>query len=519
RTTYTYCTTVDTVQCPLPGLLLAVTGPRTDLSSTATYSYYLAASAVNCGTPGAACYQPGDLHTVTDAAGQVTTVASYDADGRITRLTDANGVNTDLTYTPRGWLATRTVGGRQTTFGYTPYGAVSSITDADGLTTTYTYDAAHRLIQIADAEGNAIHYTLDAAGDKTAEQVFDANGTLHKSLSRTFNTLGQLTGVVDGLNHSVFNASASTSYDANGNLVQSADALGVQRQLGYDALNRLVQTIDNYNGSDTATQNTTTGFTLDSLDRLTQVTDPSNLNTINHYDGLSDLTSQSSPDTGTTTRTFDAAGNVLTRTDARGITATNTYDALNRLTSTSYPDTTQNVTYAYDEANSVTGCSASNPKGRLTRIIENSVTTVFCYDAWGRVIQKQQVTAAGTDTIGYSYTAAGRLSGMVYPDGTQVGYTRDGDGRIQSITVTPPNGTASTVVSNVTYQPFGPVASYTLGNGQTVTRTYDANYRLTDLTSPAFTLHVARDAMGDITAIGNAPGASPATETYAYDPL
>ncbi|WP_460500329.1 RHS repeat-associated core domain-containing protein, partial [Dyella jejuensis] len=35
----------------------------------------------------------------------------------------------------------------------------------------------------------------------------------------------------------------------------------------------------------------------------------------------------------------------------------------------------------------------------------------------------------------------------------------------------------------------------------------------------AFTLHVARDAMGDITAIGNAPGASPATETYAYDPL
>jgi hypothetical protein len=38
--------------------------------------------------------------------------------------------------------------------------------------------------------------------------------------------------------------------------------------------------IDNYNGSDPATKNTTTGFTLDSLDRLTQVTDPSNLNTI-----------------------------------------------------------------------------------------------------------------------------------------------------------------------------------------------------------------------------------------------
>jgi YD repeat-containing protein len=31
--------------------------------------------------------------------------------------------------------------------------------------------------------------------------------------------------------------------------VQSTDGLGIQRQLGYDALNRLVQTLDNYNGT------------------------------------------------------------------------------------------------------------------------------------------------------------------------------------------------------------------------------------------------------------------------------
>ncbi|QRN54979.1 RHS repeat-associated core domain-containing protein [Dyella caseinilytica] len=519
RSTYTYCTAVDTVQCPLVGLLLTATGPRTDLTQATTYSYYLAASAVNCGTPGAACYQPGDLHTVTDAAGHVTTVASYDADGRITRLTDINGVNTDLTYTPRGWLATRTVNGATTTFTYTAYGAVASIADPDGVTTTYGYDTAHRLNKITDALGNYIVYTLDAAGDKTAEQVYDPSGTLHKGLTRTFNTLGQLTTVVDGLSNTVFNANTSTSYDANGNLIQSSDALGIQRKLGYDALNRLVSAIDNYNGSDPATQNTTTGYQYDSLDRLTQVTDPSSLATTYSYDGLSDATGQVSPDTGTTNRTFDAAGNVFTRTDAKGITATNTFDVLNRLTSTSYADTTQNVTYTYDEANSVTGCSSSYPTGRLTRIIENSVTTVYCYDAWGRVIQKQQVTAAGTDTTGYSYTAAGRLSGIVYPSGTLVSYARDGDGRIQTVTVTPPGGTASAVVSNVTYQPFGPVSGYSLGNGQAIARTYDANYRLTDLTSPAFNLHVARDSMGDITAIGNAAGANPATETYAYDPL
>jgi YD repeat-containing protein len=249
RWTYTYCTVVDTTQCPLVGLLLTATGPRTDTPQTTTYSYYLASSTTNCGTPGAACYQAGDLHTVTDPQGHVTTIASYDGAGRITRTTDANGINTDLTYTPRGWLASRSVGGATTGFTYTPYGAVQTTTDADGVTTTYGYDAAHRLVKITDAQGNYVQYTLDAAGNKTAEQTYDASGTLHKSLARSFNTLGQLTKVMDGLSHTIFDASASNSYDANGNLVQSADGLGIQRQLGYDALNRLVQTLDNYNGT------------------------------------------------------------------------------------------------------------------------------------------------------------------------------------------------------------------------------------------------------------------------------
>ena len=519
RWTYAYCTAVDTTQCPLVGLVLTTTGPRTDLAQTTSYSYYMDSATSGCTTPGGACHQPGDLHTVTDALGHVITFASYDTDGRVTRATDANGINTDLTYTPRGWLASRSVGGATTTIAYTPYGAVSSVTDPDGVVTSYTYDAAHRLTRITDALGNYVQYTLDAAGDKTAEQVYDSTGTLHLSLSRSFNTLGQLTQVTDGLSHAVFNAGYSDSYDANGNLVHSADGLGVQRQQGYDALNRLVKIVADYNGTNAATANTASQFAHDSLDRLTKVTDPGSLATTYSYDGLSDATGQASPDTGSTSRTFDAAGNVLTRTDAKGITATNTYDALDRLTATTYPDSTQNVAYHYDETNSVTGCNSSYPIGRLTRIVETAVTTVYCYDAQGRVIEKQQIAGTTTDTTGYAYTSAGRLSGIVYPSGTLVAYTRDSDGRIQSVSVTPPNGTASTAVSSVTYQPFGPVSGYTLGNGQAVTRSYDANYRLTDLTSPAFSLHVARDAMGDITAIGNAPGANPATETYSYDPL
>lgn len=249
RWTYSYCTAIDGTQCPLVGLVLTAAGPRTDITQRSTYGYYMTSSAANCGTPGAACYQAGDLHTIADASGHVTTIVSYDGAGRITRVSDANGINTDMTYTPRGWLASRSVGGAVTSFTYTPYGAVKTVTDPDGVTTTYGYDAAHRLIKITDAQGNYIQCTLDAAGNKTAEQTYDTSGVLRKTLSRSFNALGQLTKVTDGLSHTIFDASAGSSYDANGNLVQSTDGLGIQRQLGYDALNRLVQTIDNYNGT------------------------------------------------------------------------------------------------------------------------------------------------------------------------------------------------------------------------------------------------------------------------------
>lgn len=519
RWIYTYCDVVDSTHCPLVGLLLSSTGPRTDVDQVTTYSYYLDSNAADCGAAGSACHQPGDLRTITDALGHVTTIASYDADGRVTRETDPNGVHTDFSYTPRGLLASRSVGGAITRFTYTPYGAIASVTDPDGVATRYTYDTAHRLTDITDAQGNRIHYTLDAAGNKTAEQVFDSSGTLRRSVGRTFNSLGELTTVVDGLNRVVFNASAGDSYDANGNLLHSTDGLGVQQHRSYDALDRLASTIENYNGTDTATKNTQNLYAYDTLDRLDGVSDPDGLITSYDYDGLGDAVAQQSPDTGTTTRTFDAAGDLLSSTSAKGVTTAYSYDALGRRIGVSYPDSTQDVAYRYDEANSVTRCARSAPVGRLTRIVEDSVTTAYCYDVQGRVIRKQQITSSGTDTIDYAYTAAGRLRALGYPDGSSVNYARDADGRIRSIEVVPVRGSATTAVNDATYLPFGPVSSYRLGNGQIVTRSYDADYRLMDLTSPAFSLHVARDAMGDITAIGNSTGAIPASETYSYDPL
>jgi RHS repeat-associated protein len=148
-----------------------------------------------------------------------------------------------------------------------------------------------------------------------------------------------------------------------------------------------------------------------------------------------------------------------------------------------------------------------------------SLKTSYAYDGLGNVIQKRQQLGNTLDTTSYSYNLADRLQTTVNPESTTISYSRDGDGRVSGLTVSPPGGAVVTAVSAITYRPFGPVSSYTLGNGQVITRAYDANDALTDLTSPALTLHFARDAMGNITAEGAAAGANPATETYTYDPL
>jgi len=519
RTVYSYCDAINSTTCPVVGLLLTEDGPRTDVNDVTTYTYYTASSANGCGTPGSACHQAGDLHTVQDALGHTTTYASYDGAGRVTRITDPNGTNTDITYDPRGRVLTRTYGGATTTYGYDPVGNLTQVTDPDNVVTHYTYDAAHRLTDVTDALGNHIHYTLDNAGNKTAETVYDASNTVKRSIGRTFNALGQLTALRDGLNNTVLNAGFTDSYDANGNLVHTADALGIQRQFSFDSLNRLITTLDNYNGTDPSTRNTTTNYGYDVRDNLVQLTDPTNLVTTYTLDGLNNQTALASPDTGASTATFDAAGNQLSRTDARGILATSSYDALNRVVSTTYADASLNVAYYYDEANTITGCAASQPLGRLTRIVEVAVTTIYCYDGRGNVIGKTQTQGLVTDNMSMAYTSGDRLQSLTYPRGTIVSYTRNANGQIGAATLTPNGGTAASAVSNVTYLPFGPVLSYTLGNGQMVTRTYDANYNFTDVVSPVLAIHVARDALGNVVALGSTPGANPATETYSYDPL
>lgn len=139
----------------------------------------------------------GNLASVTNAAGHVISYSNYDANGRVGKITDPNGLVTDLSYTPRGWLSTSSSGGESTSYEYDGVGQMTKATMPGGSTLIYTYDPAHRLTGITDSNGNSITYTLDLVGNRIAEQVTDANGTLARKISRVFdplNRLKQITG-------------------------------------------------------------------------------------------------------------------------------------------------------------------------------------------------------------------------------------------------------------------------------------------------------------------------------------
>ena len=74
------------------------------------------------------------------------------------------------------------------------------------------------------------------------------------------------------------------------------------------------------------------------------------------------------------------------------------------------------------------------------------------------------------------------MSSITYPTaGWKVSYARDAAGQVTSITDKPPPTAAVNLATSITHMPFGPVASFTFGNGITDTRTFDLDYRMTEV--------------------------------------
>ena len=491
------------------GQVLTENGPRTDVTDKTTYDYWTDTSFTG-DDPHAVGHTMGDLKQVTNALGQVTNYTQYDKAGRLLAMSDANGLSTTYTYSPRGFLTSRTVTAptgtsRSTQYTYDERGLLTMVQISGGFTNTpagdagprygrgynYYYDDAHRLIGIISDSGEGVEYILDNAGNVKRENWSNDGGSSQRIVRREFDALNRLYKQIRTINGA--DAVTEYGYDAQGNPTttqrpqvsaygESAAPKEVRR---YNALDQLTTIEDALNGS--AKPTTLTPKANDDLQALKA---PNGGGWAYLRDGFGQvLQEQNSETVGSTPtsspvlkQTFDAAGNLVSRVDARSITETRQYDALNRLTAVSYSgsgvDTSLNQSWRWDTSAAGASPSCSNGLGRLCQVTNALGVTSYAYDAFGNVSgQSQQHAGLGNSTTAqWVHDAEDRLSASQGVSNKAVALQRDLEGRASVMQATV-NGGITPVVTATTYQVGTTVIDRVeQGNGNVFDRDFDADF-------------------------------------------
>lgn len=513
----TYCSDSDVAvnpsSCPLPGLQLTRRNPA---GFVARFEYY-ADNDAGCASGGSCAYRKGDLRAQIDALGHRTEYLEYDAGGRELQIKRADGTEVERLYDPMGRMVTETLKGsvpaddRVSVFEYGSTGKLTRTVSPDGVWTRMHYDSANRLGSVEDSIGNRITYILDGAGNRVREEVLDSGGTLRRLLNRSFDTASRNTRVAGADGHAIL-----LRYDGNNNVLESEDALGVVARQSYDGADRVVNEVQDSGGI--AAQMV---YEYASNGRVSSVVDPKGLRTTYSYNGFGDLIKQESPDSGSSSATVDAVGNYKTHTDARGITSVYQYDALNRLIGISYPDPGLDINYVYDTASASCASAERFAARRLSYVKHAGGSTAYCYDRFGQMVRKVQTVDGVSSTVRYGYTKGGRLAQLIYPDGMVVDYARDGLGRVGEVGLTRPGQARKVVLNQVSYAPFGPATGWTYGNGRTLQRPLDQDYRpvsVHDSASGGLSLGLGYDAVGAIAELKDGAGNAVLAQ-YDYDAL
>lgn len=432
------------------GKLLTVDGPLAGTSDTTTFTYDA----------------NGYLATVTDANSIVTTVNSVNGRGLPTQVTDANGTATQLTYDDLGRVTTIVInpGANQSqwTIGYDAIGQVTAITEPSGATLSMTYNDVRRLTQITNGLGETIDYTYNDAGDMTGRTIKSSTSTIVYQETRTFDELSRVLTKVGQSG-----ATWTMAYDKNSNIVSVENPRSNTTTFAYDGLDRLISMTDAH----TATANRT--FTPEN--NVATYSDPRTITTTYVNNGFGEVIREASPDIGTVDYVRDARGLVTEKTDARGIVTQYTYDAGGRLTARTYPaNSAENVAFTYD---SIAG--GNNGVGRLTGVTDASGSSAYTYDEQGRITADVRTIGAQTYTTQYGYYSSGQIHWILYPSGRDVNFFYNSNGDLQSVVSAKDQSSPNIdIATAIEWHPHGPIQTMLYGNGLRLWRTFDQDYRM-----------------------------------------
>jgi RHS repeat-associated protein len=458
-------------------------------------------------------YSGGKLSSISDQLSHVTTINTANGTGQPTQITDPNSVVTNFTYDNRNRLLTKSVvaspSNELTTYTYIGSGQPNVITLPDSSTIDYDYDTAQRVTKITNTGGETVNYTLDAMGDVTAMSIKDSGGTVKKSYTATYDVLGDRLTLVGAGGVS---QTTSYAYDGMRNRTSTTNANSKQWQQAWDELLRPTTATDPLTHTAAPTYN--------NLDAIIAQTDFNGYSTSYTRDAFGNAIGRTSPDTGAWSFAFDEDNNLTGITDARSVATANTFDAVDRLTGVSITGfASEAETFTYDSTT-----SGNKGIGRLTSFTDESGSTARVYNNFGNITSETRIIGGKTYTTSYSYDLANRLKEIVYPSGRFVDYTYNSSGYLTTVTTKPTSGgTVTTLASSIVHKPFGPIASFTYGNSEAQTRTYDNNYWLSTLNTVNGTtfkqkLSFGYDNAGNVTSITDNSDAT-RNQTFTVDDL
>jgi RHS repeat-associated protein len=485
---------------------------------TTTNSYYTNASSHS--------NYYGNLHTTSPNG--VTTTYSYDSNGNIASIKDANNKTTSYQWS-HGTVSKITNAYYSINRSINWAGTVASETNGRGNTTSYLYDAAMRLTRTTPPAGNATVNSYEYDGSGYLVSIKEQRGSVYTRKNN--DGLGRKTGSLNSLG-----VQTSTAYSACG-LKQSVSS-NIGDTTTFDNFERptkivhqdnqriLLQYVDDLHLKTTHEDNVVTHnyfrsfgspdqtLTYRILDSKYQTTDYSynilgSLRTATglgrtdsySYNSKNFLTGENHPESGTTSYGRDNVGNLKSITDSIG-TRSYTYDDINRLLSIT--STGGNLSYSYDKADNLTRSQSPN-----------NVQT-YGYDAVNRLTQTGITTQSITKNVGYSYDANDNLTRITYPNAMAVNYGYNSLNQVTSV-----NGFGADIHS-VTYSTTGSkiglMSQYVRSNGQVATFSYDNRRRPSRSTYPGTDLGYNFNARGNLANYYNYKDRTK-DKSFGYDPL
>ena len=410
---------------------------------------------------------------------QPYTLTEYDTYGRVIRVTEPNGNQTQTSYdinrevdstSWRLYVSQTDPKNNTTSTVYDTRGRVVKVIPPTGPKMEYAYDTLSRLINVTKGEDpyqSETHVNYDYAGRKTSmsdpdmgnwSYVYDALGNLisqtdarfqtttltYDALNRVLEktsgtggdcgTAGKTCYFYDGSSFSFLGQNYTDSNNTIGQRTGMLDASGVTMWTYDERGRKLTETKRIFSTDISHTENLTTSWTYNSADLPITMSYPDGevVNLGYNDQGTLDsmVNSDSAPFTYVKSALYDPSGRLaVLGLGSNGTSAilTRNYDYADwnisdiggRLIGLKTSNSLQNLAYNYDK------------NGNITSIIDgrtNGETSSFMYDALNRIIS--MTVTAGTSTVHsetFDYDDAGRLSqkglndqsfNLIYPSST-----------------------------------------------------------------------------------------------------